>query len=156
MIGRHNGEHPLSKLNFQFYYNYMIYILLLFLLSLIVWAIVDNESGCLKVFFFFSATLGVILGIIWLQRSCQSPKISEWDVVETKHGKTYTYSCSSYKCPSGRTHYSVEKTEPTEPNRKDTCLNCGKMFYLHQKSKTFEKEQSDQIYLDKITETPAY
>lgn len=134
----------------------MIYILILFVLSLIVWAIIDDHSGCLKVFLFYFTTLFVILGITWLQRYCQSPNITECVVTETDYGKIYKYSCPTYHCASGLRHYCVVKSEPTEPNRKDTCINCGKEFYLHQKPKTFEKKQIDQIFMDKITETPAY
>ena len=133
----------------------MVYIILFVIVVFIVMVLYNDDGGCLKLGLFYVAVLLVMLGIISLQRYCQSPRFNSNIVVETPYSKAYRFSHSQYLCPSAQSYYCVEKSDSLPPSRTDVCIHCGKLFWSHHYKKTFEEEEIDRLFWERVAQTPA-
>ena len=125
---------------------------------IMVWGIFDEDSGCLKVALFYAGILAVLLGIYTLKSYYKSPEYNDLKVIKSYHGATvYRFSHSQYRCPNsnGLTFYCVENSDFISPTRNDTCVNCGSFFWEHEYEKSSEEEELDELFWQKVAETPA-
>lgn len=135
--------------------NTMLYFCLFVLVVFVGWAIIDNEDGCLQVGFVYTSVILFLMVVLGLKRCYQDPKFDNRTKVKKSDGIVYRLSHSQYRCPNGLNFYCVEKSDTIEPVRNDTCIHCGYFFRIHQYEKTKEEQELDELFWQRVSETPA-
>ena len=133
----------------------MAYLFLFALVVFIGWAFFDDEKGCLKVIFFYTAVILVIIVVFGLIRCYQNPEFNKRTTVIAPHGIIYRFSHSQYHCPIGLYHYCVEKSDTIAPTRNDICVHCGTFFWKHHYEKNKKEQELDEQFWQSVSETPA-
>lgn len=136
----------------------MIFFCVLSIIIMVGWGVFDDEAGCFKVALFYAAVLAILLGIYTFKNYYKSPEYNGLKVIKSYHGAIiYRFSHSQYRCPNsdGLTCYCVEKIDSISPTRSDTCVNCGSFYREHIYEKSSEEEALDELFWQRVAETPA-
>lgn len=134
--------------------NTMVYFCLFAFVVFIGWAILDDESGCLRVGLFYIVVILILMVVFSLKRCYQNPEFDNRKTVMEPHCTIYRFSHSQYRCPNGLTRYCVEKSDTIAPTRNDICVHCGTFFRKHQYEKTKEEQELDEQFWQRVAETP--